>query len=51
MISIPPASLTTEELIRYSQMYVDKKEPLPLSWAQELIERLSTAVDDLYRSA
>jgi hypothetical protein len=50
MISIPPASLTTEELIRYTQMYIDKKEPAPPDWIQELIKRMIASEDSLYRA-
>lgn len=50
MISIPPTALSTEELMRYAQMYVDKKEPLPTPWAQELLTRLAKKVDIIYRS-
>jgi hypothetical protein len=40
-----PHNLSNAELARYAQMYVDRKESLPLSWQQELIRRLQNALD------
>ena len=47
MIVMPPTNLTTEELIRYAQLEVDKNIPLPDAWAQELINRLVKEVDEI----
>lgn len=36
-----PQALTNAELTRYAQMYLDRKESLPLDWQEELIKRLT----------
>ena len=39
MSNIQPTTLTYEELLHYAQMYMDRKESLPLSWQDELVKR------------
>jgi len=45
MSSIQPGTLDNEELMRYAQLYLDRKETMPLTWQQELLKRLAQAED------
>lgn len=45
MLDIQPSSLTPEELLKYSQMFLDKNEPLPIAWQQELLSRMAILLD------
>jgi len=47
MSDIQPSSLTYAELLHYAQMYMDRKESLPLSWQDELVKRAIARLDDL----
>lgn len=47
MSSIQPSSLTDDELVRYAQMYHDRKESLPMAWQQELLKRFDALVASL----
>jgi hypothetical protein len=43
----PPSTLSTDELVRYAQMQLDRKESLPVAWQEELVTRLTDTKDDL----
>ena len=45
MHKMNPTTLTTEELMRYSQLFLDRKENIPMSWQQELLKRMATEID------
>lgn len=42
---MPASSMSDEELLKYAQMWLDRKEPMPLEWQQELTKRLAAALD------
>ncbi len=42
-----PISMTDEELLKYAQMFLDRKESLPIEWQQELLLRFTQRLDDL----
>jgi hypothetical protein len=46
MSNIQPSTLTYSELLHYAQMYIDRKESLPLAWQEELIKRAYKQLDD-----
>jgi len=46
MSEIQPTTLTYSELLRYAQMYIDRKESLPFSWQEELVKKALAALDD-----
>lgn len=48
MHGIQPQRLSEDELLRYAQMFIDRKEALPEAWAQELISRFHKVMDRLY---
>lgn len=39
MQGIQPRSLSNQELIRYTAMWLDKPEGMPISWQTELLRR------------
>lgn len=47
MFDIQPSFLTHEELLKYAQMTLDKKESLPMIWQQEILSRLALVLDAL----
>lgn len=42
-----PLSMTNEELLKYAQMFLDRKESLPIEWQQILLQRFASCLDDL----
>ena len=45
MHKVNPTTLTTEELMRYAQLFLDRKENMPMSWQEELLKRLAKEID------
>lgn len=39
--------MTNEELLKYAQMFLDRKESLPIEWQQVLLQRFKETLDDL----
>lgn len=48
MHGIQPQRLSDDELLRYTQMLLDKKEPVPEAWLQEVVNRFHKVLDRLY---
>jgi hypothetical protein len=46
MSNIQPSTLTYEELLHYAQMYLDRKESIPLAWQEEIVKRAFATLDD-----
>lgn len=42
-----PSNMTDEELLKYAQMFLDRKEALPLEWQEILLKRFAACLDDL----
>lgn len=42
---MPASSMSDEELLKYAQMWLDRKESLPLEWQRELVKRFTAAHD------
>lgn len=42
---IPANILKTDELLRYAQMYLDRRDNIPLPWQQEILSRFSAELD------
>jgi hypothetical protein len=42
---MPVTSMSDEELLKYAQMRLDIKEPMPLEWQQELLKRFAETLD------
>jgi hypothetical protein len=45
MSTLTPYHLKTEELLRYAQLYLDKKENIPMLWQQELLRLFLKEID------
>lgn len=42
---MPASSMSDEELLKNAQMWLDRKEPMPLEWQQELVKRFNADHD------
>ena len=42
---MPASSMSDEEILRYVQMKLDRKEPVPEAWIDELTKRLAAAIN------
>lgn len=42
-----PISMTDEELLKYAQMFLDRKESLPMEWQEVLLQRFEETLDRL----